>query len=169
MRRRQRATLAFIAVIFGFALYVALPGTPGLPIEVAGRDLSDLSFRQGLDLQGGLHVRFQANPPPEQQLQDGDMDAVKRIIENRVNALGVAEPLIQIEGDNRLIVELPGVEDPEEAIRLFRQTGQLLVINTGFDFIDEGTLLPVRSPLRPCSGDVTCGTPVSASTRWARP
>ena len=142
MRRRLWVTLAFIAVIFVFALYVALPGTPGLPIEVAGRDLSDLRFRQGLDLQGGLHVRFQASPPPEQQLQDGDMDAVKRIIENRVNALGVAEPLIQIEGDNRLIVELPGVEDPEEAIRLFRQTGQLLVINTGFDFIDEGTLLP---------------------------
>ena len=142
MRRRLWVTLAFIAVIFVFALYVALPGTPGLPIEVAGRDLSDLRFRQGLDLQGGLHVRFQAKPPPEQQLQDGDMDAVKRIIENRVNALGVAEPLIQIEGDNRLIVELPGVEDPEEAIRLFRQTGQLLVINTGFDFIDEGTLLP---------------------------
>ena len=142
MRRRQWATLAAIAVVFGFALYVSLPGTPGFPIEVAGRDLSDLRFRQGLDLQGGLHVRFQASPPPDQQLQDGDMDAVKRIIENRVNALGVAEPLIQIEGDNRLIVELPGVEDPEEAIRVFRQTGQLLVINTGFEFIDEGTLLP---------------------------
>jgi preprotein translocase subunit SecD len=142
VRRRQWATLAAIAVVFVFALYISLPGTPGLPFEVAGRDLSDLRFRQGLDLQGGLHVRFQANPPPEQQLQDGDMEAVKRIIENRVNALGVAEPLIQIEGDNRLIVELPGVEDPEEAIRVFRQTGQLLVINTGFEFIDEGTILP---------------------------
>ena len=128
-----------------------------------------MRFRQGLDLQGGLHVRFQANPPPEQQLQDGDMDAVKRIIENRVNALGVAEPLIQIEGDNRLIVELPRVEDPEEAIRLFRQTGQLLVINTGFDFIDEGTLLPRRRFADGPGGDVTCGMPASASTRWARP
>ena len=142
MRRHQWAALAFIAVIFGFALYVTLPGTPGFPIEVAGRDLSDLRFRQGLDLQGGLHVRFQAAPPPGQDLQDGDMDAVKRIIENRVNALGVAEPLIQIEGDNRLIVELPGVEDPDEAIRLFRQTGQLLVLNTGVEFIEPGTILP---------------------------
>jgi len=142
VRKRQWATLAVIAVIFGFAVYVSLPGTPGLPGEIAGRDLSDLRFRQGLDLQGGLHVRFQASPPPDQQLQDGDMDAVKQIIENRVNALGVAEPLIQIEGDNRLIVELPGVDDPEDAIRVFRQTGQLLVINTGFEFIDEGTILP---------------------------
>ena len=93
-------------------LYIAIPSTPGVPIEIAGRDFSSLAFRQGLDLQGGLHVRFQAKPPTGQELQDGDLQAVKRIIENRVNALGVSEPLIQIEGKDRLIVELPGIDDP---------------------------------------------------------
>jgi preprotein translocase subunit SecD len=130
-----------MAILFSFSLYISLPSTPGIPFEIAGRDFSSLSFRQGLDLQGGLHVRFQANPPAGQELREGDMQAVKRIIENRVNALGVAEPLIQIEGKDRLIVELPGIEDPEEAIQSFRQTGQLLVLNTGFQFVQEGEKL----------------------------
>ena len=143
MKQRQWATLTGIAILFSFTLYVSLPSTPGIPLKIAGRDFSSLTFHQGLDLQGGLHVRFQANPPRGQELREGDMQAVKRIIENRVNALGVAEPLIQIEGKDRLIVELPGIEAPEEAIQSFRQTGQLLVLNTGFQFVQEGeTLVP---------------------------
>ena len=141
MKRRQWTTLAGIAILFIFSLYIALPSTPGVPVEIAGRDFSSLAFRQGLDLQGGLHVRFQAKPPKGQELQTGAMQAVKRIIENRVNALGVAEPLIQIQGKDRLIVELPGIDDPEKAIQSFRQTGQLLILNTGFQFVQEGSRL----------------------------
>ena len=141
MKRRQWTTLAGIAILFMVTLYIAIPSTPGVPIEIAGRDFSSLAFRQGLDLQGGLHVRFQAKPPTGQELQDGDLQAVKRIIENRVNALGVSEPLIQIEGKDRLIVELPGIDDPEKAIQSFRQTGQLLILNTGFQFVEEGSQL----------------------------
>ena len=53
MKRRQWTTLAGIAILFIFTLYLSLPSTPGVPIEIAGRDFSSLSFRQGLDLQGG--------------------------------------------------------------------------------------------------------------------
>ncbi len=141
MRIRHWATLSVIAVLFAFCAYLAFPGTPGLPLEIAGRDLANLRFRQGLDLQGGLHVRFEARPAAGQELRDGDMEAVRQIIENRVNALGVAEPLIQVEGANRLIVELPGAENPDDAIRLFRQTGRLLILNTGSQFVPEGITL----------------------------
>ena len=141
MLGRQKATLTAIVVLFAFAVYIGLPGTTGFPLEIGGRDLSNLHFRQGLDLQGGLHVRFEARPPTGQTIRDGDMDAVKTIIENRVNALGVAEPLIQVEGNNRLIVELPGIDNPEAAIRVFRQTGQLLILNTGYQFMQEGSVL----------------------------
>ena len=138
MRRRNRLVLGAIAGLFGFALYVVVPNTPGLPFSVGGRDLSDLRLRLGLDLQGGLHVRMEADPAPGQEIREGDMDAVRQVIQNRVNALGVAEPVIQVEGDRRLIVELPGVEDPDEAIRLFRETGKLLIAHTGFEFLEEG-------------------------------
>ena len=141
MRRRHRLTLAALVALFGFALYVVIPSSPGLPITIGNRDLSDLRFRQGLDLQGGLHVRMQADLPPGRELQDDDMQAVRTIIEDRINALGVAEPLIQVEGRDRLIVELPGIDDPDEAIRLFRETGTLLILNTGFQFHEEGEIV----------------------------
>ena len=141
MRRRHRLTLAALVVLFGFALYVVIPQSPGLPITVGDRDLSDLRFRQGLDLQGGLHVRMQADLPPGRELQADDMQAVRTIIEDRINALGVAEPVIQVEGNDRLIVELPGIDDPDEAIRLFRETGTLLILNTGFQFHEEGEIV----------------------------
>ena len=141
MRRRHRLTLAALVVLFGFALYVVVPPSPGLPITIGDRDLSDLRFRQGLDLQGGLHVRMQADLPPGRELQADDMQAVRTIIEDRINALGVAEPVIQVEGRDRLIVELPGIDDPDEAIRLFRETGTLLILNTGFQFHEEGEIV----------------------------
>ncbi len=146
MRRRHQSILALITVVFALALYVVVPNSPGFPVQVGTRDFSDLEFRQGLDLQGGLHVRFEADPAPDQTVDANAMDAVRQIIENRVNALGVAEPVIQIEGDTRLIVELPGLGGPESdcepaeeecedpldaAVKLFRETGQLLIIDTG--------------------------------------
>ena len=153
MRRRHQAVLALITVVFGLALYVVVPNSPGFPVQVGTRDFSDLQFRQGLDLQGGLHVRFEADPAPDQAVDADAMEAVRQIIENRVNALGVAEPVIQIEGDNRLIVELPGLggadadcepgddecEDPlDAAVELFRETGQLLIVDTGSRRYPEG-------------------------------
>ena len=90
-RRRLFIALASIVALAGLAIYIDWPGTPGIPLTLANRDLRDLEIRQGLDLQGGLHVVFQADPVSGQQVSDGAMEAVKQIIENRVNALGVAE------------------------------------------------------------------------------
>ncbi len=129
---------ASIIALVAMAVYIDYPDTPGFPGEVLGRDLSDLSFRQGLDLQGGLHVVFQADLADGQTLEDGSMDAVRQILENRVDALGVAEPQVQLEGEDRVIVELPGIEDPDEAIALFKQTGRLQIINTGREYIPPG-------------------------------
>ena len=155
MRRRHLVVLTLITVVFALAAYVVAPGSPGFPVQVGTRDFSDLEFRQGLDLQGGLHVRFESDPAPGDEVDTDAMEAVRRIIENRVNALGVAEPLIQIEGDNRLIVELPGLggsgdkcapadtecQDPlDAAIELFRETGQLLIVDTGAQQKLEGAI-----------------------------
>ncbi len=138
MRRRLLVMAASIIALVAMAVYIDYPDTPGFPGEVLGRDLSDLSFRQGLDLQGGLHVVFQADLADGQTLEDGSMDAVRQILENRVDALGVAEPQVQLEGEDRVIVELPGIEDPDEAIALFKQTGRLQIINTGREYIPPG-------------------------------
>lgn len=95
-------------------------------------------IRQGLDLQGGLQVLLEADVPPEQEVAPDQMDTVRQIIDQRVNALGVAEPLVQLEGERRILVELPGIDNPEEAFSLIQETALLEFVDTGPQPLPEG-------------------------------
>jgi preprotein translocase subunit SecD len=79
----------------------------------------------GLDLQGGLHVELEAVDTPEAPVTDDSIERVKSIIENRVNQTGLKETLVQRQGQRRLIVEMPGVKDPNQAIELIGRTAVL--------------------------------------------
>jgi len=83
------------------------------------------SIKQGLDLQGGTHVVLEGVDTPEAQVTEDAMQRVVKIIERRVNELGLTEPVIQRQGDRRIIVELPGVKDPEGAIAMLGKTALL--------------------------------------------
>ena len=83
------------------------------------------SIRQGLDLQGGTHVVLEAEDTDIAQVNDDAMNRVVTIMEKRVNALGLTEPIIQREGERRVIIELPGVNDPDAAIRTIGKTAML--------------------------------------------
>ena len=83
-------------------------------------------LRLGLDLQGGSQLTLQAQPTPEvPEIDERDLEALQRVIENRVNGLGVSEAVVQTAGEDRLIVQLPGVSDPEQAERVLGGTAQL--------------------------------------------
>lgn len=84
-----------------------------------------LSIRQGLDLQGGTHVVLEAEDTPEAPVNEDAMERVVRIMEKRVNELGLAEPIVQRQGQRRIIVELPGVKDPDKAIAVIGKTAML--------------------------------------------
>lgn len=84
-----------------------------------------LSIKQGLDLQGGTHVVLEAVDTPEAKVDEDAVQRVVKIIERRVNELGLTEPIIQRQGDRRIIVELPGVKDPEKAIEMLGKTALL--------------------------------------------
>ncbi len=80
-------------------------------------------FHLGLDLLGGTHLVYQADLSGIKDQSAGDaMSGVRDVIERRVNAFGVAEPLVQIEGENRLVVELAGISDVNQAIKLIGET-----------------------------------------------
>jgi preprotein translocase subunit SecD len=67
-------------------------------------------MRMGLDLQGGLHIVYQADLSGiEPENRDSAMEGAKEILANRINPLGVTEPIIQRQGDDRILVELPGI------------------------------------------------------------
>ncbi|MBI2670035.1 MAG: protein translocase subunit SecD [Candidatus Yanofskybacteria bacterium] len=81
------------------------------------------SFRLGLDLLGGTHLVYQADLSDSSGQDAGDaMAGVRDVIERRVNLFGVAEPLVQIEGRDRLVVELAGISDVNQAIQMIGQT-----------------------------------------------
>jgi len=102
-----------------------------------------LSIKQGLDLQGGTHVVLEASDTPEAAVNDDAMQRVVHILERRINELGLTEPIVQRQGERRVIVELPGVKDPEKAIEMLGRTALMefqdengAVVMTGKDLKD---------------------------------
>ncbi|MBQ7199282.1 MAG: protein translocase subunit SecD [Selenomonadaceae bacterium] len=83
------------------------------------------SIRQGLDLQGGTHVVLEAEDTEIAPVNEDAMQRVVSIMERRINELGLAEPIIQREGSRRVIIELPGIKDPDKAIATIGKTAML--------------------------------------------
>ena len=103
----MKFSIASLAIVLVFAFFIK-------PLA--------FSIKQGLDLQGGTHVVLEAEDTPEAQVNEDAMQRVVKIIERRINELGLTEPIIQRQGERRVIVELPGVKDPEKAIELLGKT-----------------------------------------------
>ncbi|MBV8689993.1 MAG: protein translocase subunit SecD, partial [Candidatus Eremiobacteraeota bacterium] len=80
----------------------------------------------GLDLQGGVRVLLQLNPNPQvPQINSQVQGEVEQVIQNRINGLGVTEPIITRVGGDRLLVELPQVKNPDEATKTLKEVAQL--------------------------------------------
>jgi protein-export membrane protein SecD len=136
MRSRNTLVLFLIILLALVALLIALPSqhpswVNNLLVWQQPPEYRGLEFKQGLDLQGGTQVLLQAKPSSGQRITAADMEAAKVIVDRRVNALGVTEPLVQIQGENRIIVELPGIDNPDQAVQTLRNTGQLEFVEIG--------------------------------------
>ncbi len=119
-----------IALILLIAIYIDLPNSPGIHIIGINRDFKT---RLGLDLVGGVQALLAADVPADQPINPTDMSIAEKIVENRVNGLGVSEAVVQPAGGRRIVVELPGETDPELALATIRQTGML-------EFVDMSML-----------------------------
>lgn len=162
MQQRDATMLMIIVILTAVALWVVWPGNPGLHIGLGPFQVDrDIAARLGLDLQGGMQVVLEADAPEGQVVDAEAMAAAKTIVENRVNALGVAEPLVQLAGANRIVVELPGITDPDQAIATLRETGLLEFVDAGFTFLPAGTR--VRTSYRE-SGEYGLVTPTPVPT-----
>ncbi len=129
---RNTRWLIVIVILTAFALWVSLPTTEGFRLDLNNDGTPEIDFnvRQslGLDLVGGLRVLLQAELPPDQFTVD-DLQETANNVSRRVNALGLTEATTQIQGDSRILVELPGVTDPAEAIETIQQTALLEFVN----------------------------------------
>ncbi|MGZ8782350.1 MAG: protein translocase subunit SecD [Gaiellaceae bacterium] len=113
----RRPHLILVGLIVAGLIGVGLLAVPASPLH----DEPTL----GLDLQGGLEVTLQAVPPASRPLQETDLDRSVEILRDRVDRLGVAEPEIRKQGDDQIVIDLPGVKDPDRVIGILGQTAQL--------------------------------------------
>lgn len=121
--------LLLIVLLAAVALRVSLPDGGDLVIDSNGDGVPEiaLSLEQplGLDLVGGLRVLLRADLPPE-QFSAEDLGQTANNVARRIDALGVSEATIQVlPASGRILVELPGVSDPEQAVRTIQQTALL--------------------------------------------
>ena len=127
MRRYWKSSLfSFLMILI--AVFVVVNQKFSLGGNEIGSD-AVLGLKLGLDLQGGSHLVYQSDlkneigesiPPTKTQ-----MEALIKTIERRVNSSGLGEPIIQLLGDDRLLIQLPGITDPERAKNLIGETARL--------------------------------------------
>ncbi|MGC8879860.1 MAG: protein translocase subunit SecD [Anaerolineae bacterium] len=152
MRQRDINLLVFIILLSAVVVWIALPDNPGIHLNLGSLRIDrDLRLLLGLDLQGGLQVLLEADVPADQEanFDARTMEAARVIVENRVNGLGVTEPLVQLQGARRIIVELPGIENPDQAIATLRETGLLEFVEAGRTPLREGQLIRTSLDVNP--------------------
>lgn len=98
----------------------------------------------GLDLQGGTRLVFVGIDTPKIKVTDDAMAGVVAVIRNRIDSLGVAEPVIQRKGRDQVIVELPGIKDPDHAIKLIGDTALLEFVEAEWAPADKSVLTPEK-------------------------
>ncbi|WP_405740026.1 protein translocase subunit SecD [Streptomyces sp. NBC_01525] len=133
---RVRALLAFAVLALSAYLAVTQP------------------VRLGLDLRGGTQLVLETRDSPSAQADRDATDRTLEVLRRRVDALGVAEPSLTRSGDHRIVVELPGVQDPAHAADVLGRTAQLTVHPV------LGTAAPTD---RPATGKDTGGTDKATS------
>jgi preprotein translocase subunit SecD len=143
MIRNLTNRIILILVIVGLALWIDLSDKITLPNPRGGSPLFQLNTttRLGLDLQGGLQVLLEADLPQTTRITAEDMETARTIVENRTNALGVSENLIQVAGERRIVGEFPGVENSDAILDIIQQTGLLEFVDTGDFQPNEGDIL----------------------------
>ena len=144
--RNNTISLVFVIFLALLALYIVLPVSHPAWLERSRMADSDeprelLDLKLGLDLRGGTQVLLEADLAEGQTLPDGAIDAAKSIVENRVNGIGVSEAIVQAQGEDRIIVELPGVRNPDQAVETLRSTGQLEFVDPAGATLGQGMII----------------------------
>ena len=118
--------IGILALLVDFVPRLALPDS-----QSPDGSWRPLVTKLGLDLSGGLRVEYQALPVDGISPTPQNMSVIKDIVERRVNQTGVSEPVVTTQGNDRIVVEMPGVTDPEAIRRLVGQTGRLDFVPLG--------------------------------------
>ncbi|MDX6295606.1 MAG: SecD/SecF fusion protein, partial [Kribbellaceae bacterium] len=129
MKRSSLVRALFAFLVLATSTYIVLTAKPEL----------------GLDLRGGTQIVLETNDSPTVKANTESTDKALEVLRRRVDALGVSEPTVTRQGDRRIIVELPGVQDPREAAKVIGKTAQL----TFHEVLDQ----VAAKPAKPAAGE----------------
>ncbi len=130
----KKVVADLIFIIISFSRFITLKGIPGVMDPVKEK------LQLGLDIKGGVYVVLEAQDTEKlSETERKDlMDRTQAVIEKRVDAMGLTNPNVAIEGGNRIRIELPGAEDAEEAISQIGKTAQLKFTLADQSFVLDG-------------------------------
>jgi preprotein translocase subunit SecD len=151
MRRAGPALIVLIGVI---ALLIDFFPNLRIPdLTTTDGSWRTVETKLGLDLEGGLRVEYQALPKDGVQPSQEALGVIKDIIERRVNTTGVSEPVVVVQGSDRVVIELPGISDVDSVRRLVGQTGKLDFVPLGSTQVAEGQTIDLEQFPPLFSGD----------------
>lgn len=165
MIRNLTERIVLIVIVVALALWIDLSNEIRIvnPVTDAPLFTRSVTPRLGLDLQGGLQVLLEADLPEGETPPSEAMNVARDIVQQRTDALGVSENLIQVAGDRRIVGEFPGLEDTESVLETIQQTGLMEFVDTG-DFSPEpGSFLltdysPTGEPVTAPEGEIVYRT-----------
>ncbi|MCA1688022.1 MAG: protein translocase subunit SecD [Actinobacteria bacterium] len=140
-RRNNLIVLGLVVVLLGVAAYLIFIRQP-----VAQ------STQLGLDLKGGVSVQLEGYQTDGSEVTREEMEQAVGVIQQRVNSLGVTEPEIQIQGQDQVVVNIPGITDSDRAVEVIGRTAQLgfyeVLAVDGGEVVPEDEVEETRDELR---------------------
>jgi preprotein translocase subunit SecD len=163
MNRRNTNWLILIIILLIFSLWIDLSNEISLinPFNDTPLFSRNVETRLGLDLRGGLQTLLEADLPADKNITTEELNITRQILENRANALGVSEVVMQTAGDRRIVAEFPGVSNPEDVVASLQQTGLLEFVDMGANPAQAGTV--IQTDYGQSAATESSTTPTSAS------
>ena len=174
MTRRPYLMLGLILLLTALAIWVDSSQRISITNPINSQTIVDrnVTTRLGLDLQGGLQVLLEADLPANTAIDAEAISVARTIIENRTNALGVSENVIQVAGDRRIVGDFPGLEDSDAVLAILQRTGLLEFVDMGTSPVEDGTIIQTdfgQSSTTPSGGSTPESTTPTITPTQAAP
>jgi preprotein translocase subunit SecD len=161
----RRAAPFIILIVFVLATILSFVA---VPLPASGGETRKLETKLGLDLRGGIRLEYQVLPAEGKIPTREDLGVMREIIVNRIDKSGVSEPQVVVQGTDRIIVEMPGIQNADQIRSLVGTTGRLDFVPLGQTPIDVGA--PVNFATNPplFSGDQVAAASIGADQTGSR-
>jgi preprotein translocase subunit SecD len=160
--RNRNSWLIVILLLIAFSLWIDLSKNLVVYNPFSDTPLieRDVNTKLGLDLRGGLQALLEADVPADTVVTNEELTNAKNILQNRANALGVSEIVMQTAGDRRIVAEFPGVTNPEEVVATLKQTALLEFVDMGTTPVPAGTTIQTDFGVESPAATTATGEPI---------